>query len=125
VLGRGVYVLNFDEAITPRQLRHYVGWTKNLPNRLFDHYYLNSGANLAKHARRLEVGWTVSLVIADGSQRDERLVKTVTGSRCCPLCAGSSLLTLVQSPSAVEVRRIHVQRLREVARAHVQVLIRT
>lgn len=83
-----VYVLHFERPVfrTPHELRHYVGWTSNLPNRLYDHRHNGAGANFTKVAHRNGIGFVLVATIADASVSIERAVKAFGAKHLCQLC---------------------------------------
>lgn len=83
-----VYLLHFDRRFGNGQ--HYIGFTTHLANRLRDHLSNgNAGSQLVRQARAAGVGWTLALIVEDGTRTDEVTLKRhIRTSLVCPLCSG-------------------------------------
>lgn len=83
-----VYLLHFDERISPRHTtQHYIGWASNLEARL-EHHAKGSGARLTAVAVERGIGWTVARTWDDADRDFERSLKNrKNGPRLCPICS--------------------------------------
>jgi predicted GIY-YIG superfamily endonuclease len=87
-----VYLLHFDRPYWgPRQ--HYVGFTRNLPQRLRDHREGTAGCVTTRRAFDQGIGFTLARVWRPGTLRLERQIKARGPVNYCPLCPRRSHAT--------------------------------
>jgi predicted GIY-YIG superfamily endonuclease len=88
-----VYLLHFDRPYGPGggangrgTARHYLGWAKNLEQRLAQHE-AGAGARLMQVVKDAGIGWRLARTWKDGGlARESQLKKQGGRSRMCPQC---------------------------------------
>lgn len=81
-----VYLLHFDPPY--KHARHYLGWTSNLDQRLFEHMS-GQGSPLIRAAVEAGHGVVLARTWNDLTRNDERSFKNQkNGPRLCPICNG-------------------------------------
>ena len=85
--GEGlVYLLHFSRRISQRHTcRHYLGWCKNLAERIQSHK-LGHGARLTAVAHERGITFTVARVWRGDRALERRLKRRKEGPRLCPIC---------------------------------------
>jgi predicted GIY-YIG superfamily endonuclease len=79
-----IYLLHFDQPY--KHAKHYLGWTRDLEQRLADHR-AGSGARLMAVLAREGIGFTLARLWQPADRRRERQIKNQGGlSRSCPTC---------------------------------------
>jgi predicted GIY-YIG superfamily endonuclease len=87
-----VYLLHFDRPYGPGGgenergiAKHYLGWAKNLEQRLA-HHADGSGANLLRYVKNAGIGWTLARTWTGDRNRERQLKQQGGRSRMCPTC---------------------------------------
>lgn len=78
-----VYLLHFTRPY--EHARHYIGWTTDLPARLF-HHEIGRGARLLQVVSDAGIEWRLARVWPGDRGRERALKRQGGASRCCPLC---------------------------------------
>lgn len=79
-----VYLLHFEQPY--KHARHYLGWTRDLEQRLAAHRS-GSGARLLAVLKEQGIGFVLARTWPNSTRARERQLKTQGGaSRCCPVC---------------------------------------
>lgn len=82
-----VYLLHFDQSY--HHVRHYLGWTDNLEQRLEAHRSGN-GARLIEVINEAGIGWTLARTWEGGRDLERRLKRQKNSPRLCPICRALS-----------------------------------
>lgn len=92
------YLLHLETPIGPAdnkrgQAQHYLGYTKNLKQRMAAHYAGN-GARLMEVVHERVIRWSLARTWSNGTHRMERQLKNHKhASRLCPICKGEKEFT--------------------------------
>lgn len=78
-----VYLLHFDRPY--KHARHYIGWAKDLEERLAQHLS-GHGARLLEVAKAAGITWTLARTWTGTRNRERQIKRQGGASRCCPLC---------------------------------------
>ncbi len=78
-----VYLLHFNRPL--HHARHYMGWTKNLEERLKAHDNGN-GARLMEVITEQGITWQLARTWKGGRDLERRLKRRHEGPRLCPIC---------------------------------------
>lgn len=104
-----IYLLHFIDPVTYEHARfrhagHYLGWTKNLPQRLRAHG-TKEGANLLWYVKQAGIAWVV-VRTWEGTRLDEARIKDMGGlSRSCPGCGVRPMAKKVQKRVSLRVAK--------------------
>lgn len=80
-----VYLIHFDRPY--KHAQHYIGYTENLDQRIYEHEFTVNGARLLQVVREAGIGFQVVRVWPDGDRAFERRLKNMKNSRrYCPIC---------------------------------------
>lgn len=81
-----VYVLHFDQPISPNHTaQHYIGYADNLSGRI-SHHRNGTGARLTQVARERGIGFEVVAVYSGTRDFERRLKNNFHGNKLCPYC---------------------------------------
>lgn len=80
-----VYLLHFDRPFWGSK-QYYVGFTRNLPQRLMNHREDSAGSVTTRRAFDQGIGFTLARVWQPGTLRMERQIKDRGPVNYCPLC---------------------------------------
>jgi predicted GIY-YIG superfamily endonuclease len=104
-----VYLLHFDRPYGPGggangrgTAGHYLGWAKNLEQRLAQHE-AGTGARLMQVVKDAGIGWRLARTWKDGGlARESQLKKQGGRSRMCPQCRAAKAEARRQPPVAAQ-----------------------
>ncbi|MEG4427310.1 MULTISPECIES: GIY-YIG nuclease family protein [unclassified Microcoleus] len=81
-----VYLLHFDKPIcSSRPAQHYVGWTKDLDERLWKHKK-GRGAKFCATARERGINFVLAECWVADKSFERRIKRQKNHKRFCPLC---------------------------------------
>lgn len=81
----GIYLIHFSQRLSHAQ--HYLGWAKNIKQRVFEHRN-STGAKILAECNRRGIDWKVIRIWPNTSRKDEsRMKHNKESTRLCPLCA--------------------------------------
>ena len=103
-----VYLLHFDRPYWG-PMQHYVGFTRNLPQRLRAHGE-GDGCVTTRRAYDQGIGFTLAWVPRPGTLRLERQIKARGPVNYCPLCPSAHVPRTVPAPPPSLDRRRTVSR---------------
>lgn len=79
------YLIHFDKPVGNSRAQHYLGFAKNLPERIARHR-TSKGAALTARANALGIGWQVVRVWRDADGDAEAALKSMIPKNLCPHC---------------------------------------
>jgi predicted GIY-YIG superfamily endonuclease len=80
-----VYLIHFDKPY--KHAQHYIGYTANLNQRMYDHELGSKGARLLQVVRAAGINFHVVRTWPEGDRKLERYLKNRKKSSCyCPVC---------------------------------------
>ncbi len=80
-----VYLIHFDRKF--KHAQHYIGYTADLDQRIYDHNHTVDGAKLLQAVRAAGIGFRVVRTWEDGDRNFERKLHKRKKSSClCPVC---------------------------------------
>jgi predicted GIY-YIG superfamily endonuclease len=96
----GVYLLHADRSHPVYGWQHYIGWSRNIDQRLADHRR-GSGSRVTREWRRAGIAFRVVGTWPGVSQGAERRLQQVKGRNLCPVCSGAAAGREAQEAAAV------------------------
>jgi len=83
-----VYLLHFERPISPdHACQHYIGYSKNLAQRLACHRKGNSdAARLCQVAKERNIKWNLVRLWSGGQDLEKYLKSKRNGPKLCPIC---------------------------------------
>lgn len=103
-----VYLLHFDKPY--KHARHYIGWAKDLDERLAQHL-TGHGARLLEVVTSAGITWTLARTWKGTRNRERQLKRQGGASRRCPMCGVHPLPDLGERITTEQAR---IYRLREI-----------
>lgn len=90
-----VYLLHLDSPLPPlNRNAHYIGWAKDIDNRVKHHANGTSKARFMEVAHERNIGFQVARIWLDGDKTFERKLKSRKNApQLCPVCNGKGTVS--------------------------------